>query len=602
METMWKESTTRLLDRKQTPVGSMTSRQWHLAETLILHWSSSHAAALSPQNNRRHKNVNRGEDNTINDRDDWFRAMIEGNRWSLGLLDRLKEEKTAANSKAVAPTTLTTRDENPETEEIPRLNNFFQSIREEDDFRSIDISLIHVVLKQWKDALHWANKKSFSHSPNHYKVQQNKQHGDRTPHNGGNKLHRVDSKPTTKSGILLPSELLKKLDGWASPKVSAFEIGEDHLSTPLFEPNIATYTIIMDGAVSCRNYKERVVFTKELLDRLLRESSGENENAASSRLKPTVVTIGTVINALANSRNVESAQEAEDWLRRIPTLYEGSEALRPNTVIYTTVIRAWADVGRADRAEGLLREMCQEYVGLGEEGGNGESSGNPDVKPSLWTFNTVLAAWSRSKNPSSVFQAEGLIRTMKALSSKSSAAPQMDEETITDSSDANDGISNRDSVLGLNVFPTIVSYNSLMSTIARRSNEPDALAKAEYWMEEILTNASTDVRRNTSTASTNRRQTKDKGNKTGKQEYRSMKPDLNSYMALFNIIASARNMSNTEKADRMRYWLARGTSQSSFSTKNHSAGNYDERYLREHPILLERINAIEQERSKDTER
>mmetsp|Transcript_22618 Transcript_22618/g.49191 ORF Transcript_22618/g.49191 Transcript_22618/m.49191 type:complete len:254 (-) Transcript_22618:37-798(-) len=43
------------------------------------------------------------------------------------------------------------------------------------------------------------------------------------------------------------------------------------------------------------------------------------------------------------------------------------------------------------------------------------------AKPNLWTFNTVLAAWSRSRDPGAIQKAESLLRTMESLSLSSNS-------------------------------------------------------------------------------------------------------------------------------------------------------------------------------------
>lgn len=496
---------------------------------------------------------------------------------SLQILDRLAKEKVAAETLAASNTGGKAAGEEGE----PSLDG---DDDDDDDFRTIDVSLIHSVLKQWKDGLHWAN----NNKKNDPRSNANSRHPHQ--HRQSNEQGTISNESAAPSEILLPSELLQKLDSWSCLNTATTSVGPP----PLFEPNIATYTILMDGAVSCRNYRERVTFSETLLDRLLSQSSGSSlleisnaDVAVASRLRPTVVTIGTVIHALANSRTRESAEKAEAWLRRIPSFWVDAEdgglaRMRPNTIVYTTVIRAWADVGRADKAEGLLREMCREYVGMGD----GES--NPDAKPSLWTFNTVLAAWSRSKDPSSVIQAEGLIRTMKSLSSSSrKEGGNPNEHHHDEDYEDEDESFDRNSVLKLDVAPTIVSYNSLMSTIASRCKYADSLQKAEYWMEEILANAAavTAGRKPTPLPRNRSRQGHKMG---GRKNDDSMAPNFITYRALFNIIAAASNLSNTEKADRMRYWLARGGSPS-ISSRNSNSNN-----LMDNSYLLEQIDAMEQ--------
>jgi hypothetical protein len=81
----------------------------------------------------------------------------------------------------------------------------------------------------------------------------------------------------------------------------------------------------------------------------------------------------------------------------------------------------------------------------------------------------------------------------------------------------------------LRIDPDLVSYNCMLSTIARRRKDKDSLKKAEYWMEELL-------------------------RESGKSK-KSMRPNRITYMALFTVIASS---SISGKADRARFWLDQG--------------------------------------------
>ena len=98
-------------------------------------------------------------------------------------------------------------------------------------------------------------------------------------------------------------------------------------------------------------------------------------------------------------------------------------------------------------------------------------------------------------------------------------------------------------------------------------------------MEEILGNAAS--------AATRKPVIENRQN-MGRKNDDSMAPNFITYRALFNIIAAAANLSNAEKADRMRYWLARGSS----PVGNNTSGNK----LADNPHLLSQIEAMEQER------
>jgi hypothetical protein len=114
---------------------------------------------------------------------------------------------------------------------------------------------------------------------------------------------------------------------------------------------------------------------------------------------------------------------------------------------------------------------------------------------------TVLLAWSKSSDPNRVEYAEVLLRRMIDLA-KNDVLP--------------------------NVAPDLVSYNIMLSTIARgKSQQQDVLEKAEYWMKVLLQTT--------------------KSNKV---------PTVVTYRALFQIIACSKIQ---DRATRAHYWLQQCT-------------------------------------------
>jgi pentatricopeptide repeat protein len=278
----------------------------------------------------------------------------------------------------------------------------------------------------------------------------------------------------------LPSQICQKVDSLVE--------SSNHR---LLEPNIATYTIIMDGATACPDPQERLVFTENLLSRLIQDS------AQNPSLQPTAVTFGTVIHALTKSNSAALAEKAENLLRRMQQLHqeEGWSSVEPNAVVYTSVIQAWANAGRADRAEALLQEMYREAMLNGKEA----------VQPNTRTFNAVLLAWSKSLDPDRVASAEVLLHKMMDRNSNSSSS--------------------------MSIAPDLVSFHLLLTTIASAArsrgggrNHPDELwVKAEYWMEQLF------LLKN------------------------SLSPSTYTYKTLFRILASRDHV--PDKAERARFWL-----------------------------------------------
>lgn len=449
MEDQWREWTSQLLvlDPPSSRPSSLTPQidpiELHMIETCILHWSEQ--------------------------------QTVESVIISLDLLERL--------SAIVSATTLT--ENNGAGSESVHHNDKGR--------RRVQIYIIHAILKNWSSCMRAAG-------------------------GGGKSVHHIT---TMRMALPLPSQVLKRID-------RCLEI------TPgFFEPNIATYTMVLDGASHCPDPQERVVFSRNLVEWLWEQSTpGKNTTtttappfshnsdntdhteaaagASNNHLRPTVVTFGALIKGLANSKSVAHAQEAEQWLRRLQQLYDDQKLspsgsghdndngdaadLRPNTVIYTAVIHAWANVGRVDRAEALLQEMYLQY----------RKDGNTDARPTLKTFNTVLSAWSKSSSPDAYESAFDLFNLMQELM----------ERNDLDSS-----------------HPDIVTYNCLLSTIARRRTHDDAVERAESIMDMIFSTSSSSA----------------------------VKPTKITYLSLFRILAASML---PDKAERAQQWLSLSKSKS----------------------------------------
>jgi pentatricopeptide repeat protein len=553
LDRLWKESTNRILkfDEKAKPInGKMNSLQWQLIETLILYWSTTTSTSTTRSSSSQSLQSSRAQSDSATST---FSSSTMSNNVdiSLQLINRLAEERMAHIDSTTDRTTDTTVVDVDET-----------------DFRTIDISLIHAMLKQWKECIQNQIRMNIHYSNT------NTNNSNRKRNNKTNQQQQESESESIFKLIPSPFEMLQKIDYW-------------NKTLSLVEPNIVTYTIIMDvsaitgSSSSGNNGDDFDNFTENLLYRLMEECQ------TNEKLEPTIVTIGTVIHSLANTKTIAGAQKAENWLRYLQTQQQqqqqqgnsigrqGAIVLKPNTIIYTTVMKAYADVGQVYKSEELLREMYTEYT----------VNHNQDVKPTLFTFNTVLGSYSKSKFEfenidNAIQKSEELIQRMKDLSSKS--------KNITTSS------TSTSSHLLLDVTPDIVSYNSVLSIIARRCSKSkiyrqrqqqreqeqqqkkvvqshssidtkddvddsllllQLLSKAEYWMEEILDNNNNNE---------------------------IVMPNQITYKILFNIIASmpatdaSKTSSSNEKKEKAKQWLLRSN-----NTK-----------LINDPILLKQINTM----------
>ena len=234
---------------------------------------------------------------------------------------------------------------------------------------------------------------------------------------------------------LLPSQLLEKLEAYLKKVPS------------LFEPNVATYTIILDGASYCPLPKERIQFSEDLLVRLMIEAE------TNPAVCPSEVTIGTVLKGLARSNSLPGAEKAEALLRRIKELqtHPGwKDKIQLNTIHYTTVLSAFATAGHPEEAQRILQEMYEESL----------LQGSDQIRPNIRSFNSVLSAWSHATPGPDVFEsAEKIFNKMDELYESGVLKERRD----------------------------IVSYNSLLSTLLKNHDRvPDAVDKAETLMNDLL--------------------------------------------------------------------------------------------------------------------
>lgn len=137
-----------------------------------------------------------------------------------------------------------------------------------------------------------------------------------------------------------------------------------------------------------------------------------------------------------------AASIADKLLKELRDRYENGEVnVRPDYITYATVIKTWASIGHDLRASEILRLMLDDYMG-----------GNTSAKPDLQCFNSVLAAFQRSERFDAPERAIAFLENMQTLSQ--------------------DGF--------LRIQPDVVSYTSLIATLAASKNNRTAAAEKAY--------------------------------------------------------------------------------------------------------------------------
>jgi hypothetical protein len=135
-------------------------------------------------------------------------------------------------------------------------------------------------------------------------------------------------------------------------------------------------------------------------------------------IQPNVVTFTAVINAWARSTRKDAPRQAErvlNWMIQLSSQdsnEHNSNLLlldtRPNLYAYNAAIQAWVrspEKGASKNAERLLDQLWDSYV----------ESGRKELKPDARTFNLVINAIARSREPKCADRAAALLARMEDL-------------------------------------------------------------------------------------------------------------------------------------------------------------------------------------------
>lgn len=199
-------------------------------------------------------------------------------------------------------------------------------------------------------------------------------------------------------------------------------------------PDIISYSTVINAYASVGNADQAERILKEMY-------SAYNHN--NTNVKPNTQTVTAVLFAWSRSKNPDAPERAEAILKHMHDL--GSEHnlyLQPDIMAYNAVLHCWAKSSRKEsgiRSEAILREMVRQFVqpntasyniliNTHAKVGNAEraemiSMNMYDMfmndiskaKPDIFTFNSVLTAWSRSKTPNAPERAESILKHMKEL-------------------------------------------------------------------------------------------------------------------------------------------------------------------------------------------
>ena len=158
---------------------------------------------------------------------------------------------------------------------------------------------------------------------------------------------------------------------------------------------------------------------EELLLSALRDMD-ENRHEVTG-IVPSAISFNHVMRAWGMVGKNYSAERAEELLRmqdersRLP----GQEQMAPTVYSFSACINAYANSGRPDKAETVLRFMVERY-----------QAGNEKARPNRIVFNTIIKAWARSNLRGRESRSEDILRHMIKSCSKDEMCPRPDKVTF----------------------------------------------------------------------------------------------------------------------------------------------------------------------------
>ncbi len=199
------------------------------------------------------------------------------------------------------------------------------------------------------------------------------------------------------------------------------------------------------------------------------------EDATEKIFDPSVLPLGSLADddivaitglmiAWSRRNSLEGALKVENLLKRVvDDMRAGNEDAYVSTKMYIVAMEAWGksdEEAGAQRAQSIHDAMIQTY----------KETKDPMIRPTTKSYNTLIRAWAKSKNPSALVAGE---KTFKDLTTAEKALKNVliaSNQTISDTS----GTIRQDSA----------TYAAMLDLYARNNNE-ESIVKAERLVKSM---------------------------------------------------------------------------------------------------------------------
>jgi len=302
---------------------------------------------------------------------------------------------------------------------------------------------------------------------------------------------RRSLKAAQRSEILLGRLIQEAIAGNPHMRTKATTISDEDSSAPSVMLSVNLFNSAMDGYGKIGN----PAGVQRILRRM--ESLRTSGVADFADLKPDEFSMSTLATAWAKSHSAEAAQKAEAIIQ-----YMDLKGLVPNTITYNSVLHAIAvgsECDRALRAEDIVLKMKRRHKENGE-----------DCKPDVYTYQSLIQAWSRTSMPGSPQKAE---RILRGMDNEASSGKKYSER----------------------LAPNAYCFTTVIHSWARSSEKNKA--RQAYQLLNVMTRRYHDAKKEYSINKT----------KKNKSRYKLLKPNVKTFTSVLN--ACARPVNKAEKED-----------------------------------------------------
>lgn len=244
------------------------------------------------------------------------------------------------------------------------------------------------------------------------------------------------------------------------------EYGKKH---PDVQPDKVTVSSMLKSLVQKASKGNKIAGKQavQILDKIIESYKNGNE-----LMKPDKIIFSTVINCVAKCGRRDAGSEALVLLNRMQQMHkEGYTNLKPDTVTLNTTLSALANTqsgASAEKAEKLLQAMI--------------SSKDPELAPNVQSYTLVISAWAKSGTKEATKKVEKLLLDMEKIEeakpnavSYSTALNAFAKSTDPSSCERAMRVLQRMESGEIKVRPNAYCYASVMECISK-SREKDSIS------------------------------------------------------------------------------------------------------------------------------